>query len=163
MSFAIKMLNGRFGNYANDSDPLKMLHCYSIAFQSVAHLSQQWNSTRTQNVRINFEKIYILKCISFYMGSILIQSWLELLILEQGFKSYFLSLAACNILVEGTIPFYSISNYGAKRNCTISAMTSSVVTIRAINVGPGHEGVNYDVSTTLRRNCYQFVFMHLPW
>lgn len=58
----------------------------------------------------------------------------------------YLPFSACNILAVGTMPFYSISNYGAKRNCTLTAIQLSVVTIRAINIGPGHEGVNYDVS-----------------
>lgn len=53
---------------------------------------------------------------------------------------------ACNILVEGSTPFYSLSNYGARRNCTLTAMTPSAVTLRAINVGAQHETLNYDVS-----------------
>lgn len=55
-------------------------------------------------------------------------------------------VSACNILVEGSTPFYSLSNYGSKRNCTLTSMTPSAVTIRAINVGPEHDTVNYDVS-----------------
>lgn len=54
--------------------------------------------------------------------------------------------SACNILVEGTAPFYSLSNNGAKRNCTLTSMNPAVVTLRAINIGPGHDAVNYDVS-----------------
>lgn len=54
-------------------------------------------------------------------------------------------LLACNILVEGIAPFYNLSNHGFKRNCTVTAMTPSVVTIRAVNIGPDHEPVNYDV------------------
>lgn len=53
---------------------------------------------------------------------------------------------ACNILVEGSTPFYSLSNHGAKRNCTLTSMTPSVVTLRAINIGAEHQTANYDVS-----------------
>lgn len=56
---------------------------------------------------------------------------------------------ACNILVEGSTPFYSLSNHGAKRNCTLTSMTPSVVTLRAINIGAEHQTANYDVSTLL--------------
>lgn len=68
---------------------------------------------------------------------------------------------ACNILVEGSTPFYSLSNHGAKRNCTLTSMTPSVVTLRAINIGAEHQTANYDVSCrifevkkTLRMNSF---------
>lgn len=55
--------------------------------------------------------------------------------------------AACHILVEASTPFYSLSNYGAKRNCTLTSMTPSVITLRAINIGAEHEPANYDASS----------------
>ncbi|XP_031623478.1 corticotropin-releasing factor-binding protein isoform X2 [Contarinia nasturtii] len=55
----------------------------------------------------------------------------------------------CNILVEGTIPFYSLSNYGAKRNCTLTSINPSVVTLRAVNIGAEHEAVNYNCDSSM--------------
>lgn len=65
-------------------------------------------------------------------------------------------------MVEGSTPFYSLSNYGGKRNCTLTSMTPSVVTLRAINVGTEHETVNYDVSFwgTL---CLVFININSIW
>lgn len=76
---------------------------------------------------------------SMIQSQIRVGKWIEI--------TLFVCLLACHILVEGTAPFYSLSNYGAKRNCTLTAMTPSAVTLRAINIGPGHETADYDVSS----------------
>lgn len=49
-------------------------------------------------------------------------------------------------MVEGAAPFYSLSNFGNKKNCTITAMFPAVITVRAINVGADKSDVNYEVS-----------------
>jgi hypothetical protein len=54
--------------------------------------------------------------------------------------------AACNIMAEGVAPFYVLQNYGASRNCTITALFPAVVSILAIDVGGNKGNVNYDVS-----------------
>lgn len=54
----------------------------------------------------------------------------------------------CHVLVEGTAPFYSLSNHGGKRNCTLSAMYESVITLRAVNIGPDQTSVTYDCDKT---------------
>lgn len=58
------------------------------------------------------------------------------------------------MLVEGIVPFYSLSNYGKKKNCTLTAIMPSVVTLRAINVGAGLTNANYDVSALCVQNNY---------
>lgn len=49
-------------------------------------------------------------------------------------------------MAEGVAPFYSLANFGSKKNCTITAMFPAVVSISAINVGSESKTVSYDVS-----------------
>lgn len=136
MNFAITMLNGRFDNFANASVPVKMQLYYNIVFQFAVHLWLQWNLSKIRNVcrtlESKHEKIW----------SIYFQKWKFI----TTYFFFFFIHVACNILVEGSTPFYSLSNYGGKRNCTLTSMTPSVVTLRAINIGAEHEAANYDVS-----------------
>lgn len=53
---------------------------------------------------------------------------------------------ACNVMVEATDSFYTLSNHGTERNCTLMAAFPAVVTIEGIKVGGNTENVNYDVS-----------------
>lgn len=55
--------------------------------------------------------------------------------------------SACNIMVEGTAPFYKLTNFDSKKNCSITAMFPAVVSVKAIDVGAADsKSVNYDVS-----------------
>lgn len=54
-------------------------------------------------------------------------------------------ITACNILTEGTAPFYTLSNYGANMNCTLTALYPAVVAVRTINIGTNGAVLNYDV------------------
>lgn len=58
----------------------------------------------------------------------------------------FLYRKACNIMAEGIEPFYVLQNYGAHRNCTLTASFPAVISIEAIDVGGNKGNVNYDVS-----------------
>lgn len=58
---------------------------------------------------------------------------------------YSFQLKACNILAEGVAPFYVLQNYGASRNCTLSASFPAVISIEGIEVGGDKGNVNYDV------------------
>lgn len=60
---------------------------------------------------------------------------------------------ACNIMAEGTAPFYTLQNYGTNRTCSISALFPASISIDKIDVGPNTENVNYDVSTFVLRLC----------
>lgn len=48
-------------------------------------------------------------------------------------------------MVEGTAPYYVLSNHGTERNCTLMAAFPAVVTIEGVKVGGKTENVNYDV------------------
>lgn len=50
-------------------------------------------------------------------------------------------------MVEGTAPFYKLTNFDSKKNCSITAMFPAVVSVKAIDVGDAEsKSVNYDVS-----------------
>lgn len=50
-------------------------------------------------------------------------------------------------MVEGTAPFYKLTNFDSKKNCSITAMFPAVVSVKAVDVGGADsKGVNYDVS-----------------
>lgn len=55
------------------------------------------------------------------------------------------SSTACNIMAEGLAPYYVLQNYGAHRNCTLTASFPAVVSIEGIEVGGTKGSVNYDV------------------
>lgn len=48
-------------------------------------------------------------------------------------------------MAEGVTPFYTLSNYGANQNCTLTAFYPAVVAIRAVSIGSDDTLVNYDV------------------
>ena len=49
-------------------------------------------------------------------------------------------------MAEGIEPFYVLQNFGASRNCTLTASFMAVVSIDGIEVGGTKGNVNYDVS-----------------
>ncbi|XP_035777099.1 corticotropin-releasing factor-binding protein-like [Anopheles albimanus] len=49
----------------------------------------------------------------------------------------------CNIMAEGLAPYYMLRNYGQPRNCTLTALFPAVVSVIALEVGPGNKNVHY--------------------
>lgn len=77
-------------------------------------------------------------------------------------------LLACNVMVEANDSFYTLSNHGTERNCTLMAAFPAVVTVEGIKVGGNTETVNYDVSRKIRREkfgkftCYSHIIFLIP-
>lgn len=60
--------------------------------------------------------------------------------------TYIFIVTACNIMVEGVAPYYTLRNRGAFRNCSLTAVFPAVMSVVGVDVGGRKDGVNYDVS-----------------
>jgi hypothetical protein len=52
----------------------------------------------------------------------------------------YLSIAACNILVEGTADVYTLRNYGKHVNCSVTTLFPARVKVLSLSVGLQDEG-----------------------
>lgn len=71
-------------------------------------------------------------------------------------------------MVEANDSFYTLSNHGTERNCTLMAAFPAVVTVEGVKVGGNTETVNYDVSRKIRRGklgkftCHSHIIFLIP-
>lgn len=73
--------------------------------------------------------------------------------LQWCYKLIFFFYLACNVLVQDIDGLYQLANYGYNRNCSISALFPTVVSVANLKIGGKsvrQEKPNYDVSSLSR-------------